>query len=179
MITRRMTQTETLLQKNHGVLMMQLLIIMDGFFQKVLLILIPVGAVRFIVVSRWELVSIFHKIFRLRSRFACDSKIVTCLYCASQICGKNAQQIQLDLQIDLYKDGLVTTIPRLLSKIILFSQFLHPTHGLVLTAKRSLVQCYSQLSAESVNRGQLEVIRHLCQQQLGNANLTFPTTKRI
>ena len=35
-----------------------------------------------------------------------------------QICGKNAQQIQLDLQIDLYKDGLVTTIPRLHSKIL-------------------------------------------------------------
>ena len=98
----------------------------------------------------------------------CHSMIVTFLYRVLQICGKNAQQIQLDLQIDLYKDGLVTTIPRLLSKIIQFSQFLHPTHGLILTAKRSLVQCYSQLTAESVNRGQLEVIRHLCQQQLGN-----------
>ena len=113
------------------------------------------------------------------SRYQCDSKIVTCLHYVSQICGKNAQQIQLDLQIDLYKDGLVTTIPRLLSKIILFSQFLHPTHGLVLTAKRSLVQCYSQLSAESVNRGQLEVIRHLCQQQLGNANSIFRSTNTI
>ena len=159
---------------------MQLLIIMDGFFQKVLSISIPVGAVQFIVVSRWESVSISYRICRLLYYlYQCDDRIVTYLHSASQICGKNAQQIQLDLQIDLYKDGLVTTIPRLLSKIILFSQFLHPTHGLVLTAKRSLVQCYSQLSAESVNRGQLEVIRHLCQQQLGNANLIFPTTKRI
>ena len=104
--------------------------------------------------------------------------IVTFLYRVLQICGKNAQQIQLDLQIDLYKDGLVTTIPRLLSKIIQFSQFLHPTHGLILTAKRSLVQCYSQLTAESVNRGQLEVIRHLCQQQLGNAYF-YSTTNRL
>ena len=161
---------------------MQLLIITDGFFQKVLLISIPVGLVQFIVVQRLESVSIFHKIYRVLSkysRYECDSKIVTCLHCVSQICGKNAQQIQLDLQIDLYKDGLVTTIPRLLSKIILFSQFLHPTHGLVLTAKRSLVQCYSQLSAESVNRGQLEVIRHLCQQQLGNANSIFRSTNTI
>ena len=104
--------------------------------------------------------------------------IVTFLYRVLQICGKNAQQIQLDLQIDLYKDGLVTTIPRLLSKIIQFSQFLHPTHGLILTAKRSLVQCYSQLTAESVNRGQLEVIRHLCQQQLGNEYF-YSTTNRL
>ena len=151
---------------------MQLLIITDGFFQKVLSILIPVGAAQFIVVSRWEMIYMFYEICSFLSkysRYQCDSKIVTCLHYVSQICGKNAQQIQLDLQIDLYKDGLVTTIPRLLSKIIQFSQFLHPTHGLILTAKRSLVQCYSQLTAESVNRGQLEVIRHLCQQQLGNA----------
>ena len=86
-----------------------------------------------------------------------------------QMCGKNAQLIQLDLQIDLYKDGLVTTIPRLHSKILQFSQFLHPTHGLIMTAKRSLVQCYSQLPADSVNRRQLELIRNLCQQQLGNS----------
>ena len=83
------------------------------------------------------------------------------------MCGKNAQQIQLDLQIDLYKDGLVTTIPRLHSKIVQFLEFLHPTHGLIMTAKRSLVQCYSQLPADSVNRRQLELIRNLCQQQIG------------
>ena len=84
------------------------------------------------------------------------------------MCGKSAQQIQLDLQIDLYKDGLVTTIQRLHSKIIQFLEFLHPTHGLIMTAKRSLVQCYSQLPADAVNRRQLELIRNLCQQQIGS-----------
>ena len=38
----------------------------------------------------------------------------------------------------------------------------------IMTAKRSLVQCYSQLSSDSVNRRQLELIRNLCQEQLGN-----------
>ena len=64
----------------------------------------------------------------------------------------------------------MTTIPKLQTKIVEFSKFLHTNHGLMLTAKRSLVQCYSQLPATSVDRCQLETIRSLCQQQLGMNN---------
>ena len=84
-----------------------------------------------------------------------------------QMSGRNAQQIQLDLQVDLYKGGLVTTISKLQTKILEFSQFLHSNHGLILAAKRSLVRCYSQVPAASVSRRQLEMIQNLCQQQLG------------
>ena len=58
---------------------------------------------------------------------------------------KLAQQLAVDLQIDLYSGGLITTIKNLEKKIEQLLEFLHPTHGLVLAAKRSLVHCYSQV----------------------------------
>ncbi len=58
---------------------------------------------------------------------------------------KAAQQLALDLQIDLYADGLVTTINRLEEKLVHLASYLHSNHGLMLAAKRSLVNCYSQV----------------------------------
>ena len=63
-----------------------------------------------------------------------------------QIPANEAQQLAIDLQLDLYSGGLITTIKKLEDKIQNLAQFLHPNHGLLLAAKRSLLNCYSQVS---------------------------------
>ena len=53
--------------------------------------------------------------------------------------------LPIDLQMDLYSGGLITTIKNLETKIQDLEHFLHSNHGLLLAAKRSLVHCYSQI----------------------------------
>lgn len=79
---------------------------------------------------------------------------------------RSAQRLQLDLQADLYKAGTTTTIPRLQRQISGYSDLLHPNHGLVMAAKRSLIHCFGQVPAHSVTRQMLATIRGLCQEQL-------------
>lgn len=69
-----------------------------------------------------------------------------------RIPGMMAQQLAIDLQIDLYAEGLVTTIKRLEQKIAMMSHYLHPNHGLLMAAKRSLLNCYSQVPSESAGK---------------------------
>ena len=57
-------------------------------------------------------------------------------------------------------------IPQLESQIAMLTEFLHPHHGLLLAAKRSLIQCFSQIPASSVDRKHLELVKNLCLQQL-------------
>ena len=59
-----------------------------------------------------------------------------------KISAKNAQQLAIDLQLYLYAGGLTISIAKLEEKISMLENFLHPNHGLLLAAKRSLVNCY-------------------------------------
>ena len=52
-----------------------------------------------------------------------------------QMESKLAQQLAIDLQIDLYSGGLITTINNLETKIGQLGHFLHSNHGLLLAAK--------------------------------------------
>ena len=88
------------------------------------------------------------------------------IHTGTAISAKNAQQLQLDLQRDMYQNGLVTTIDQLDSKIQMYSEFLDSNHGLILAAKRSLVQCFSQIPSSAIDRRHLELVRNLCLQQL-------------
>lgn len=85
-----------------------------------------------------------------------------------QIPAKAAQQLAIDLQMDLYAGGLITTIKSLQEKIQTLQGFLHPNHGLILAAQRSLVNCYSQVSSDeqTSNRKHQEKMKKICQGQL-------------
>lgn len=85
-----------------------------------------------------------------------------------QMPGKAAQQLAIDLQMDLYAGGLIITIKTLEEKIQLLKEFLHPNHGLVLAAERSLVNCYSQVASDEQTscRHHQEKMKHICQGQL-------------
>jgi hypothetical protein len=74
--------------------------------------------------------------------------------------------LAIDLQVDLYSGGLLTTIRKLETKIEDISQFLHPQHGLLMAAKRSLVNCYSQVSSDRAGRRHQEQMRDLCNEQI-------------
>ena len=74
-----------------------------------------------------------------------DSKWRCVIHKSIEMESKLTQQLAIDLQIDLYSGGLITTIKNLEKKIEQLLEFLHPTHGLLLAAKRSLVHCYSQV----------------------------------
>ena len=67
-----------------------------------------------------------------------------------------AQQLALDLQVDLYSPGLTTTLRRLEQSLRDLSAFLHPHHGLLMTLKRSLMLCYSQAKQGTLGRAELE-----------------------
>ena len=67
-----------------------------------------------------------------------------------------AQQLALDLQVDLYSSGTTTTLQRLENSLRELSAFLHPHHGLVMTLKRSLMLCYSQAKQGTLGRKELE-----------------------
>ena len=67
-----------------------------------------------------------------------------------------AQQLALDLQVDLYSSGLTTTLRRLEQSLRDISAFLHPHHGLLMTLKRSLMLCYSQAKQGTLGRSELE-----------------------
>ena len=83
-----------------------------------------------------------------------------------QIPAHEAQQLAIDLQLDLYAGGLITTIKKLESKIQNLSLFLHPHHGLLLAAKRSLLNCYTQVPSESAGRPHHEKMQRLCREQI-------------
>ena len=67
-----------------------------------------------------------------------------------------AQQLAVDLQVDLYSSGLTTTLRRLEQSLRDLSAFLHPHHGLLMTLKRSLMLCYSQAKQGTLGRAELE-----------------------
>ena len=79
---------------------------------------------------------------------------------------QGAQQLAIDLQLDLYSEGLIITIKKLEDKIQVMKEYLHPCHGLLLAAKRSLVNCYSQVSSESAGRLHQEHMLEICQEQI-------------
>ena len=89
------------------------------------------------------------------------------IHCRMQIPAHEAQQLAIDLQLDLYAGGLITTIKKLESKIANLSLFLHPQHGLLLAAKRSLLNCYTQVSpSESAGRPQQVKMKEICEEQI-------------
>ena len=77
-----------------------------------------------------------------------------------------AQQLAIDLQVDLYSSGLTTTLARLERVLRDFSAFLHPHHGLLMTVKRSLMFCYSQAPEGSIGRREFETMRTIALEQL-------------
>ena len=97
------------------------------------------------------------------------SSVWTChdVHSATALSSKNTQQLQLDLQRDMYKNGLeISSMQQLETQIGMLTDFLHPHHGLLLAAKRSLIQCFSQIPANAVDRKHLELVKNLCLQQL-------------
>ena len=72
-----------------------------------------------------------------------------------------AQQLALDLQVDLYSPGLTTTLRRLEQSLRDLSAFLHPHHGLLMTLKRSLMLCYSQAKQGTLGRAELERMKNI------------------
>ena len=80
--------------------------------------------------------------------------------------GTQATALSLDLQKRLYTQGPFTTKAQLDSALDKFSKVLHPTHGLLMMLKRSLLICYSQVPAESVGRADLEKMKTLGLEQL-------------
>ena len=72
-----------------------------------------------------------------------------------------AQQLALDLQVDLYSSGLTTTLRRLEQSLRDLSAFLHPHHGLLMTLKRSLMLCYSQAKQGTLGRAELERMKNI------------------
>ena len=97
------------------------------------------------------------------------SSVWTChdVHSATALSSKNTQQLQLDLQRDMYKNGLeISSMQQLEAQIGMLTDFLHPHHGLLLAAKRSLIQCFSQIPASAVDRKHLELVKNLCLQQL-------------
>ena len=65
-------------------------------------------------------------------------------------------------------------------KILMLNEYLHPNHGLLLAAKRSLVNCSSQIATENVGRLHQEKMRDICQEQilvLSKVDKGFPDWK--
>ena len=73
-----------------------------------------------------------------------------------------------------------TSVEKMEELLVMFSEFLHPTHHLMMLVKRNIISLYSQRSLKTVQKRDFLRIKELCEESiaiLGRVDPGYPLWK--